>query len=41
MDNKPLRSFLEIPYDELELMNLQAKQKRKDQVPEKELKEFY
>jgi len=41
MDNKPLRSFLEIPYDELEEMNLQAKKKRKDGVAEKELKEFY
>ena len=28
MDNKPLRSFLEIPYDKLEEMNLQAKKKR-------------
>ncbi|MEK7495270.1 MAG: glutamine synthetase family protein [Patescibacteria group bacterium] len=41
MDNKPLRSFLEIPYDELEEMNLQAKKKRKDNISEKELKEFY
>src|SRR3989339_8707 len=41
MDNKPLRSFLEIPYDELEEMNLQAKKKRKDNLSEKELKEFY
>ncbi|MEK7109631.1 MAG: glutamine synthetase beta-grasp domain-containing protein, partial [Patescibacteria group bacterium] len=41
MDNKPLRSFLEIPYVELETMNLSAKKKRKDNVNEKELKEFY
>ncbi len=41
MDIKPLRSFLEIPYDELEEMNLNAKKKRKDGVSEKELKEFY
>ena len=30
MDNKPLRSFLEIPYNELEEMNLQAKKRRKE-----------
>jgi glutamine synthetase len=41
MDNKPLRSFLEIPYDELEEMNLQAKNRRKEKTSEKELKEFY
>ncbi|MEK7597356.1 MAG: glutamine synthetase family protein, partial [Patescibacteria group bacterium] len=41
MDNKPLKSFLEIPYVELEEMNLSAKKKRKDNVNEKELKEFY
>lgn len=41
MDIKPLRSFLEIPYDELEEMNLNAKKKRKDGVSDKELKEFY
>jgi len=41
MDNKPLRSFLEIPYDELEEMNLQAKKRRKEKTNEKELKEFY
>ncbi|MFA6080796.1 MAG: glutamine synthetase family protein [Patescibacteria group bacterium] len=41
MDFKPLRSFLEIPYDELEEMNLIAKKKRKEGIPEKELKEFY
>jgi len=41
MDNKPLRSFLEIPYNQLEEMNLNAKKRRKDNVDEKELKEFY
>src|SRR3989339_2202330 len=40
MDNKPLRSFLEIPYDELEEMNLQAKKRRKE-GNEKVLKEYY
>ncbi|MDO8741752.1 MAG: glutamine synthetase family protein [Candidatus Roizmanbacteria bacterium] len=41
MDNKPLRSFLEIPYDELEEMNLHAKKRRKDNVSEKETKDYY
>lgn len=41
MDNKLLRSFLEIPYDELEEMNLQAKKRRKEKTSEKELQEFY
>src|SRR3989339_1193333 len=41
MDTKPLRSFLEIPYVDLETMNLSAKKKRKDNISEKELKEFY
>src|SRR3972149_572597 len=41
MDTKPLRSFLEIPYVDLETMNLSAKKKRKDGVNEKEIKEFY
>ena len=40
MDIKPLRSFLEIPYDELMEMNLQAKKRRKESS-EKELKEYY
>ena len=39
MDTKPLRSFLEIPYVDLETMNLSAKKKRKDNISEKELKE--
>ena len=38
---KPLRNFLEIPYDELEERNLEAKKKRMNRVDEKELKEFY
>src|SRR3989339_133469 len=41
MDTKPLRSFLEIPYVDLETMNLSAKKKRKDNISVKELKEFY
>ena len=41
MDNKPLKSFLEIPYVELEEMNLQAKKRRKDNGNEKEIKEYY
>ncbi len=41
MDNKPLRSFLEIPYNQLEEMNLQAKKRRKDKINEKEIREYY
>jgi len=41
MENKPLKSFLEIPYNELEEMNLHAKKRRKEKVDEKEIKEFY
>jgi glutamine synthetase len=33
MSSTPLRDFLEIPYDELEELNLQAKQQRLDRVP--------
>ena len=33
MDRTPLRTFLEIPYDKLEEMNLEAKQQRLDRVP--------
>ncbi len=36
-----LRSFLEIPYDELEALNLEAKKKAYDMVPEKEVEAFY
>ena len=39
--NKPLRNFLEIPYDELEQMNLEAKRKRSSNVSESDLKEYY
>jgi glutamine synthetase len=43
MDNNPksLRNFLEIPYDELETLNLEAKRKRLARTPEAKLKEFY
>jgi glutamine synthetase len=33
MDKTPLRTFLEIPYDKLEEMNLEAKKQRLDRVP--------
>jgi len=33
MDKTPLRDFLEIPYDQLEELNLQAKKQRLDRVP--------
>jgi glutamine synthetase len=33
MDKTPLREFLEIPYDKLEEMNLEAKRQRLDRVP--------
>ncbi len=36
-----LRSFLEIPYDELEEKNLEAKQKQLARVPDGELEKFY
>ncbi len=39
--NNPLRSFLEIPYDRLEKLNVEAKKKRLDHVPEKELEKYY
>lgn len=41
MNDNLLRSFLEIPYDKLEEMNLQAKKRRKEKISEKELKKFY
>ncbi len=40
MDNKPLKTFLEIPYDEMEQLNLTSKKKRISGVPERELKKF-
>jgi glutamine synthetase len=36
-----LRNFLEIPYDELEKLNLESKQKRVSGVDEKELQKYY
>ncbi|MDO8494280.1 MAG: glutamine synthetase, partial [Deltaproteobacteria bacterium] len=35
----PLRDFLEIPYDKLEELNLEAKQKRLDRVPADKIQE--
>ncbi len=39
--SKPLRDFLEIPYDELESKNLAAKEKQKNRVSDAELAKFY
>lgn len=39
--NTSLRNFLEIPYDELERLNLEAKRKREQGENEKSLKIFY
>jgi glutamine synthetase len=39
MDHTPLRDFLEIPYDKLEDLNLQAKQQRLDRAPVAQLQE--
>ena len=39
MDRTPLRDFLEIPYDKLEEMNLEAKQQRLDRVPADQIRE--
>jgi glutamine synthetase len=39
MSNTPLRDFLEIPYDELEELNLKAKQQRLDRVPADRIQE--
>ncbi len=41
MDSIDLRTFLEIPYDTLEELNLGAKQKRKDRVAAKTLEAYY
>ena len=41
MANTELRNFLEIPYDELEKLNLEAKNKQKQRVPYEELREQY
>jgi glutamine synthetase len=39
MSATPLRDFLEIPYDQLEELNLQAKQQRLDRVPSDVIRE--
>ncbi len=39
--NIPFRNFLQIPYDELELMNLEAKKRRISSTPDEEIKEYY
>jgi glutamine synthetase len=39
MDRPLLRDFLEIPYDKLEQMNLEAKQQRLDRVPPDQIRE--
>jgi glutamine synthetase len=39
MDRTPLRTFLEIPYEKLEEMNLEAKQQRLDRVPADRVRE--
>ena len=36
-----LRNFLEIPYDQLEEMNLEAKAKVEKRTPDDELREYY
>ena len=39
MERNPLRDFLEIPYDKLEEMNLEAKRQRLDRVPADHIRE--
>ena len=39
MDRSPLRDFLEIPYDQLEALNLEAKEKRLSRVPVGQIQE--
>ncbi len=41
MDNNNLKTFLEIPYTQLEEMNLQAKKRRTGNEDEKVIKDFY
>src|ERR1017187_3153987 len=36
-----LKNFLEIPYDQLEEMNIEAKQKQLARTPEKEIEDYY
>lgn len=39
--SEPLKQFLTIPYDQLETLNLEAKQRVKDEVKDPDLKEYY
>ncbi len=41
MSEKPLRNFLEIPYEELEALNLEAKEKAQKSVDSKKLQNHY
>jgi glutamine synthetase len=41
MDNTPLRNFLEIPYDELQELNLKAKKRYLDRSTEDATKKYY
>jgi len=41
MTNDPLRNFLEIPYEELEELNMQAKEKALRRTPDGELQDYY
>src|SRR3989344_2326365 len=41
MDEKPLKTFLEIPYDELQTMNIEAKKRREAKTPEDDLQQYY
>lgn len=41
IQTKPLRTFLEIPYDELETLNLKAKKKAFDRVPIEKVENYY
>lgn len=41
MGNVELRNFLEIPYDQLEEMNLEAKSKVEKRTPEGDLRDYY
>src|SRR3990167_6872778 len=41
MEEKPLKTFLEIPYDELQTMNIEAKKRREAKTPEDNLQQYY
>ncbi|OGK37558.1 glutamine synthetase [Candidatus Roizmanbacteria bacterium RIFCSPHIGHO2_12_FULL_41_11] len=41
MEEKPLKTFLEIPYDELQTMNIEAKKRREAKTPEDDLQQYY